>query len=202
MIISMYKEYPTGCILLWETTTPPEVKNKIYITNGRLYRMILDGQQRLTTLYMFITSEIPPYYTEKDIQNKPLDLYVNLLTGDFQYYQKQIMSNVPTWQKVVDCLKDNEINPFNIKDKYLEMGNTIENETAFCSSIYDILMKLRKIKDMDYKELIVPNTASIDEAIDVFDRVNSLGTKLTEAELALTHITGKWPNARREMKKL
>ena len=44
-------------------------------------------------------------------------------------------------------------------------------------------------------------SACIDEAIDVFDRVNSKGTKLTEAELVLTHITGKWPQARREMKK-
>ena len=46
----------------------------------------------------------------------------------------------------------------------------------------------------------VPSTATIDEAIDVFDRVNSLGTKLTEAELALAHICGKWPQARRVMK--
>ena len=34
----------------------------------------------------------------------------------------------------------------------------------------------------------------------MFDRVNSLGTKLTEAELALTHVTGKWPQARRTIK--
>ena len=201
LIISMYKEYPTGCILLWETTSPPEVKNNKAIKAGRLYRMILDGQQRLTTLYMFITNEIPPYYTEKDIENMPLDLYVNLLTGEFQYYQKLTMNNAPVWQRVVDCLKDNEINPFKIIAKYNEMGLSVGNEMDFCSSIYTVLAQLRKIKDMDYKELIVPNTASIDDAIDVFDRVNSLGTKLTDAELALTHITGKWPTARREMKK-
>src|SRR5690606_7146522 len=35
---------------------------------------------------------------------------------------------------------------------------------------------------------------------DVFDRVNSRGTKLTDAELVLTHITGGWPQARRVMK--
>jgi hypothetical protein len=42
--------------------------------------------------------------------------------------------------------------------------------------------------------------AKIDEAIDIFDLVNSQGTKLSDAELALTHVTGKWPHARREMK--
>jgi hypothetical protein len=46
----------------------------------------------------------------------------------------------------------------------------------------------------------VPPQANLDEAIDIFDRVNSQGTKLTEAELALTHVTGKWPVARRTLK--
>jgi hypothetical protein len=40
----------------------------------------------------------------------------------------------------------------------------------------------------------------MDEAITIFDLVNSQGTKLTDAELALTHITGKWAKARRTMK--
>ena len=40
----------------------------------------------------------------------------------------------------------------------------------------------------------------MEDAIDIFDRVNSQGTKLTDAELALTHVTGKWPDARRVIK--
>src|SRR3990170_4831007 len=50
------------------------------------------------------------------------------------------------------------------------------------------------------RDKIVPSSAHIDKAIDVFDRVNSLGTKLTDADLALAHITGKWPQARQVMK--
>ena len=48
---------------------------------------------------------------------------------------------------------------------------------------------------------VVPVHASLSEAIDIFDRVNSKGTKLTDADLALTHVTARWPTARREMKK-
>jgi len=62
------------------------------------------------------------------------------------------------------------------------------------------LTKLRNIKTIDYPIQTVSPDAKIDEAIDVFDRVNSQGTKLTDAELVLTHITGKWPKARRELK--
>ena len=47
----------------------------------------------------------------------------------------------------------------------------------------------------------MPSHASMEDAITIFDLVNRQGTKLTDAELALTHITGKWAQARRVMKK-
>jgi len=34
----------------------------------------------------------------------------------------------------------------------------------------------------------VPSQANLTDAIDIFDLVNSQGTKLTDAELALTHV--------------
>jgi hypothetical protein len=64
------------------------------------------------------------------------------------------------------------------------------------------LSRLRGILDYDYPIQSVPVSATLDQAIDVFDRVNSSGTKLTPAELALTHISGKWPEARQTMKAL
>ncbi len=64
----------------------------------------------------------------------------------------------------------------------------------------DNLAKIRAVKEVDLTVQLVPSHASLDEAIDIFDRVNSQGTKLTEAELALTHVTGKWPSARRQLK--
>ena len=64
----------------------------------------------------------------------------------------------------------------------------------------DNLTKIKAIKDVNLTVQIVPPHASLDDAIDIFDRVNSQGTKLTDAELALTHVTGKWPQARRRLK--
>jgi hypothetical protein len=64
----------------------------------------------------------------------------------------------------------------------------------------DHLTQLRNIRELDLAEQTVPSHATLDEAIDIFDLVNRQGTKLTDAELALTHITGKWPTCRREMK--
>ena len=66
LISSLIKDYPTGTMLTWETNNPPELKGKYkYDENKGAVKIILDGQQRITTLYMLMKGEIPPYYTEK-----------------------------------------------------------------------------------------------------------------------------------------
>lgn len=200
LMVSLFNGYPVGALLFWTTDTPPEIKN--YAVNPRkigTITVILDGQQRLTTLYLLLKNEIPPYYTDKDIKYDPRHLYFNLETGEFQYYQPAIMRNNPLWVKVIDCFSSNsKINVFSIA-KQLSRENADPFELA--NKLNDNLTKLRNIQEKDFPVQYVPSTAGIDEAIDIFDRVNSLGTKLTDAELALTHITGKWPNARRVLKK-
>ena len=76
LMVSLVKNYPVGGLLFWKTSTPPDLKNlaKAPEKLGNV-QIILDGQQRLTTLYMLITGEIPPYYTERDVTRDPRDLY-------------------------------------------------------------------------------------------------------------------------------
>jgi hypothetical protein len=200
LMVSLFNGYPVGALLFWTTDTPPEIKN--YAVNPKkigTITVILDGQQRLTTLYILLKNEIPPYYIDKDIKYDPRHLYFNLETGEFQYYQPAIMKNNPLWVRVIDCFSpDSKINVFSIA-KQLSKEDTDPFELA--NKLNDNLTKLRNIQEKDFPVQFVPSTAGIDEAIDIFDRVNSLGTKLTDAELALTHITGKWPEARRILKK-
>ena len=88
-------------------------------------------------------------------------------------------------------------------DPVQPMGSTSqEDEDAFLKAqiFATNLSKLRNIREFDIPVQVVPIEATLTDAIDVFDRVNSLGTHLTEAELALTHVTGNWPLARRTLK--
>lgn len=201
LMVSMFKGYPTGCLLFWNTEDPPEVKNNAIDTNRLgLTKVILDGQQRLTTLYMLVKGKIPPYYTPEDYNNNdPRHLYFNVFSGDFQFYQKSIMENNPLWNKVIDCFDEDKVDAFDITEKVVSETRG-QDFKATNKVISKNLAKLRAISRLDYPILTVPKSATIDEAIDVFDKVNSKGTKLTDAELVLTHITGRWHQARRVMK--
>lgn len=198
LMVSLVKEYPVGGLLFWKTDKPPELKN-VTVLPERLgtVQVILDGQQRLTTLYMLLRGEIPPYYREVDITNDPRDLYYNLENGDFQYYQPTRMKDNPIWIRVIDCFMKSDLSVFEIARQNMKDGD----DPFTLAKVYnDNLTKLRNAEKDDLPVQSVPSHASMEDSIDIFDRVNSQGTKLTDAELALTHVTGKWAQARRVFK--
>jgi len=187
-------------MLFWKTDRPPDLKNVSRLPD-RLgtVQVILDGQQRLTTLYLLIEGEIPPYYKGADITMDPRDLYYNLETGELQYYQASKMQGNPPWRRVVDCFCNPDgINVFEIARQLAPEDERRAFELA--QQLNKNLNRLLHIREVDLPVQTVPSHATLEESIDIFDRVNSQGTKLTDAELALTHVTGKWSGARRTMK--
>lgn len=199
LIDSLIKEYPTGTMLTWETNNPPELKgpHRYHEKQGAV-RILLDGQQRLTTLYMLIRGELPPYYTAPEIINDTRGLHVNVETLELEYYKKQKMENDPRWQNLTDI--------FQRKVRAKDIVRTLENSGEAVAreiddKIDDNVRAIERILDREFPEQTIPIKASVREAIDIFYKVNASGVSLTEAELALAQISGYWPQARDIFKK-
>ncbi|MFB6273421.1 MAG: DUF262 domain-containing protein [Salinibacter sp.] len=199
LLVSLFKGYPTGSLLFWKTPTPPEIKNHPGLEDkvGNV-KVILDGQQRLTALYLLTQNAVPPYYQEHEINYDPRSLHFNIYHGDFQYYQANIMAQDPEWVAVTDLFtQDSSINILQLATQVCEDGDAAMQR----AEVYNAnVNRLKGVLNHTYPIQLVPQDANIDAAIDVFDRVNSQGTSLSDAELALAHVTGKWPHARQEMK--
>ncbi|KKG64150.1 GmrSD restriction endonuclease domain-containing protein [Methanosarcina mazei] len=198
LIDSLIKEYPTGTMLLWETAKPPELKGPHkYDEKQGAVRLLLDGQQRITTLYMLIRGEIPPYYTKPEIMNDTRGLYVNLETLELSYYMKKKMENNPLWQNITYVFQG-KISAFDLQSKFTEIGNEIGmNELK---QLNENINTITRIKEREFPEQTIPIKANIREAIDIFYKVNASGVALTDAELALAQISGYWPQARDRFK--
>lgn len=194
LIDSLIREYPTGTMLTWETNTPPELKGPHkYDSKQGAVRILLDGQQRLTTLYMLIRGELPPYYTASEILNDTRGLYVNVATLELEYYKKQKMESDPLWQNITSIFKDEVWDQDLIKGLEARDGE-VTKETA--RLISGNIKQIESILNWDFPEQTIPIKASVREAIDIFYKVNASGVSLTEAELALAQISGYWPEAR------
>jgi uncharacterized protein with ParB-like and HNH nuclease domain len=201
LVSSLIKDYPTGTMLTWETNKPPELKGEYkYDENKGAVKIILDGQQRITTLYMLMKGLIPPYYTEKEIENDIRNLYVNVESLELEYYKVKMMENNPLWVNITDIFKG-LVRERDITDELEKRNNgerlPRERETIISNNIISI----KRIEDRDFLEQIIPVKATIKEAIDIFYIVNASGVNLTDAELALAQISGYWPNARNLFKK-
>tara|TARA_S200000501_G_scaffold371060_1_gene413389 strand:+ start:1039 stop:3153 length:2115 start_codon:yes stop_codon:yes gene_type:complete len=191
---SLIKGYPFGTMLTWSTNNPPKMKGNILYDNKMgAIKLILDGQQRITSLYLNITGKIPPYYEDKEITVDTRGLYVNLESGDLQYYKKTIMEKDPLWVNLTDVFADNNKILMNIleKDDYKNRSDKILSTHG----------KIKSILQRDFIEQVIPIEAKIREAIDIFYTVNSGGITLTDAELALAQISGYWEEARDLFKK-
>lgn len=199
LIDSLIKEYPTGTMLVWETNRPPELKGShVYDERQGAVRILLDGQQRITTLYMLIKGELPPYYTAAEITNDTRGLHVNVETCELEYYSKQKMEADPRWQNITHIFRK-AVRLRDIYAKLEEAGETVSRELE--NRIDDNIRAVERILDRDFPEQTIPVKADIREAIDIFYKVNAGGVALTDAELALAQISGYWPQARDEFKK-
>jgi len=200
LITSLIKEYPTGTMLTWETNSPPELKGQHkYDERQGAVKLILDGQQRITTLYLLIRGIVPPYYTPEEIINDVRNLYVNLETQELEYYKKNAMKNNPLWVNLTDIFQ----NKVRLRDIVEEVeskngGERIARDKE--NAIDDNIRIIERIKERDFVEQIIPTKASVKEAIDIFYIVNASGVNLTDAELALAQISGYWPQARERIK--
>ncbi|MBC7366412.1 MAG: DUF262 domain-containing protein [Undibacterium sp.] len=198
LIDSLIKEYPTGTMLTWETANPPELKGPHkYNEKQGAVKLLLDGQQRVTTLYMLIRGVIPPYYTAPEIMNDTRELFVQLETLELSYYMKTRMENNPLWQNITHVFQ-RKIRARDVMRTLEEKGETVTRQRE--DRIDDNTRAIENILAREFPEQTIPVKASIREAIDIFYKVNASGVALTDAELALAQISGYWPQARDRFK--
>ncbi len=193
LMASLIKDYPTGTMLTWETNDPPELKGQVqYDPRMGSIRLILDGQQRITTLYMMIRGKVPPYYTTDEIKQDTRNLHVNVESLELEYYKPIKMEKDPLWVNLTDIFQD-KIRSRDVEDALLEHGHPVDRQRR--NHIEDNFKSIEIIKEREFLEQTIPIKASIKEAIDIFYIVNASGVNLSDAELALAQISGYWPKA-------
>lgn len=223
LLDSLYRGYPSGAILLWETdedvplqTMAVDQQDNPYKTN----RLLLDGQQRLTSLSAVIRGEPVSVRGRK----RPIDILFNLehpeeLVGFAEVNEN---SDVDEESDQVDATENELQQRFNqmtfvvltkklesdprwvrVSEVFKSSSNTAFLKKAGVTSFEDPkaetysqrLDRLRAIKKYVYRMDVLERSLSYDEVTEIFVRVNSLGSKLRSSDLALAQITARWKNS-------
>ncbi len=199
LVQSLLNGYPIGTLLTWETNKPPEVKGPHKYDNRQgAVRILLDGQQRVTTLYMLMWDKPPPYYTSAEILVNPAGMWVDLTSRAVDYGNDVRREQDPRWQRIGDVLQG-KIRAWQLFDKFAAAGHVLDD--AGKQQVSENVERVLGILAYDIPEQTIPIHASVREAIEIFYIINKAGITLTDAELALAQISGYWPQARAEFKK-
>ena len=191
LVRSLYRKHPTGHLLVWRTYKPSLGRGETADSDGHSL-MLLDGQQRLTTLYVLFRGEPPRFYEGEELF---FDLYFNVQTEEFRFWQKTRMERNPAWISVHEFLSETLA-------RLLERLPTLDAERQqILQANLARLSKLDQIRSYVYTvDQVTGDEFGLDEVVEIFNRVNRAGTPLTKADLALAHVCSIWPEARDEMR--
>ncbi len=190
-ILSMYRSYPTGHFLIWKTYKPQVVRGKLQSSDNSFSRLILDGQQRLTTVYAMFEGKPPAFYEGEELY---FDLYFNLLEEDFQFFQKSKMATNAYWLAVTPFLKKGI-------HQFLDEMDSLPSETkTLYSGQLKKFNKLDSMRNYTY-HLDEVSDKPVEEIVRIFNLVNSNGTPLNKADLALARVCAYWPEARETLRR-
>lgn len=195
LLSSVYKGYPIGSILLWKADHTNEIKFEIVdeqsefddlpsvpfprVNNTESASFILDGVQRLSTLYGVFFSNKHGADTRKgsDVFDVVFDLEesIFLFAKDIDVTQVKYiqLSDVFTPKRLLDAQRN--------------MVSTSNSET-----LIDASLELQA-RFQDYLLPVVTiSSVSVEDVVEIFERVNTTGTRLSRVDFmrALTWSDG------------
>ncbi|MDD4439345.1 MAG: DUF262 domain-containing protein [Tissierellia bacterium] len=194
---SMYKGYPVGYFLFWSNANIDNNRNigtSVKQKNPNL--LIVDGQQRLTSLYAVIKSQeiIRSNYTKTNIV-----IAFNPLEEKFEIPDATIRRNPRYFQNISRIWEDNANIIRIINDFVQNLRKTVEVNLEDEERIQNAFMRLRNLDTYPFSALELNATITEEQVADVFVRINSKGQTLKQADFILTLMSVFWDEGRRDL---
>jgi len=192
---SLYRRHPVGGLLVWAT----EASTAVHRGEGPLapgvVKLLLDGQQRMTSLYGVVRGRPPRFFDGNTLAFTGLRFHLD--QEIFAFYQPVKMQDDPLWIDVTELMIQGTVG----------LGVFVTRLTSqpdLAPKVGDYLARLSRllsVTDIDlHVEEVTGADKTLDVVVDIFNRVNSGGTKLSKGDLALAKICADWPDARDRMK--
>ena len=224
---SLMKGYPISSFLFWEVDAKNIMDYQFYdfildyherdnshnkranVAGMPSITAVLDGQQRLTAIYIGLKGSYASKIQWKRWNNNQAfpekRLYLNLLRRgeDGENYEFRFLTKEESqrnddnhyWFLLRDVLSFSDTSEVN--DYLVENGltDTSKYPKEQCKFINKTLFRLHKvIFDEKPIHFFIEEDSSLDKVLNIFIRVNSGGTKLSYSDLLLSIATAQWKN--------
>lgn len=180
LIDSLYMGYPTGYLIVSQS---PDLKLKDgSISRGK--KIMIDGQQRITAL---MTAIIGYEVTNSDFNQYRIKISFNPLANDddeekFKVQTPAVLKDKRWIADIAEVFKTG-FSSYSFVNKYCS-----DNEDVDPDELSKIITRLVEIKNRHIGIISLSDNLSIDEVTEIFIRINSQGTKLNQADFAMSRM--------------
>jgi hypothetical protein len=194
---SMYKGYPVGYFLFWANANIDNIKG-IGTSSKQKHPnlLIVDGQQRLTSLYAVIKGQeiIRENYTKATIV-----IAFNPLEEKFEIPDASIRKN-PRYFQNISVLWQPNINIFKVINEFLtHLRKSVAINEEEEQKIQNAFMQLKNLESYPFSALELSPDITEEQVADVFVRINSQGKTLNQADFILTLMSVFWEDGRKDL---
>ena len=199
LIDSMYMGFPVGFFLFWEPMEDHDSRDIGIDGKQKTPRLlVVDGQQRLTSLYAVMTGT-PVVRDGYDAEK--IEISFNPITERFEVADATTRNN-PQVLPDISVIWDPETDFDDIKDNYFARLSAAQDiSDSERKAARKALNRLEKLSNYPFTALEL--TANVDEeqVSEVFVRINSQGEKLNQADFILTLMSVFWDEGRADLEK-
>jgi len=195
---SMYRGFPVGYFLFWENAQANGAKQ--IGVGGKQHavpsRLIVDGQQRLTSLYAVFRGK---KVLDDDYRERLIEIAFRPRDGRFEVADAATRRD-PEWIPNISDLWASGKSSYQMVKGFLsslrEKAELSEEEEEQISHNLDRLFDLQKYP---FTALEIASTVDEEQVADIFVRINSEGVKLNQADFILTLLSVFWDKGRADL---
>ncbi len=192
---SMYRGFPVGYLLFWENGTANGAK-QIGVGSKQhkvASRLIVDGQQRLTSLFAVFRGR---KVLDEDYKERQIEVAFRPRDGKFEVADAAIRRD-PEWIANISDIWSSGKPSYQMVKRFLKQLETKgplapEDEELISHN----LERLFDLQMYPFTALEIAPTVDEEQVADIFVRINSEGVRLNQADFILTLMSVFWDTGR------
>lgn len=191
LLDSMYRGYPVGELMFWNVAQEDSSRTISGVTGRIGAHQIIDGQQRLTSLYAVFKGEA---VRDADYNSKRMFIAFNPVTEKFEVTNTAIEKSADWISNVSEFFKNSFKVRRSFKKRYEEVRGELTEDME--ELIEERLARLDGLRNYEFTVVEIQPDADKKVVADIFVRINSEGVSLKASDFILTWLSVFWPEGR------
>lgn len=196
---SLYRGFPVGTLMLWETGAEVGAKQVGGGAADSVPRLlIIDGQQRLTSLYSVMTGArvLTAEFKKEQIRIafRPADATFEVTDAAVRSDPEFISDISVLWKGKFKGTVQSYIDGLAKK-----RGERLDDDEE--ERLESAIDQVRDLRRFHFQVIAMSDRASEEEVAEIFTRINSQGITLSQADFVLTLLSVHWEQGRRALER-